>query len=302
MRSIFILFSFFLLNNYHTVAQIEANDSTMANQVVDKKANHSLKILSWNIYLLPAKTFMKTAQKERAALIAAQFNESDYDVLILQEAFHKKGRQILWKALKEKYPHQVGPANKGGFIKTNSGLWIVSKYPLKFIDQTKYEECFGVDCFAKKGALLVEITKDGQTFQIADTHLQAEGGEKPDNIRISQVTQMTKSLIETHQKEGITQLLCGDFNIEINQPNYKKMMDILKADNTPTSGNLKYTCSAPDYGASNAVIDYILVRNQSNDDMNFRKEIKLFSKNWKWKGENRQHLSDHIAVEMLIEW
>ena len=301
MRLTFIIFTLFLLPNTVFFAQTEHIDSILIEKKAAKKT-HSLKILSWNMYLLPAKTFMRTAQKARAELIAQQFNESDYDVLVLQEAFHKKARQILAKALKEKYPYQIGPANKGGFIKTNSGLWIVSKYPLEFVAQTKYEECFGVDCFAKKGALLVEVTKDGKTFQIADTHLQAEGGEKPDNIRISQVKQMTEKLIEAYEKEGVTQLLCGDFNIDINEANYKKMMTIVKADNTPTSGALQFTSSAPDYGTPSSVIDYILVRNQSDDDMTFTKEIKLFSRAWQWKGEKREHLSDHIAVEMLIEW
>ena len=63
---------------------------------------------------------------------------------------------------------------------------MVSKFPLQVLGTVQYEACNGADCFAKKGALLLEGEVNSQKFQILVTHLN-EGG--PHWIRQEQYKQ-----------------------------------------------------------------------------------------------------------------
>ena len=64
----------------------------------------TLKIISWNIHLLPYfLVYPKSKKRKRTKLIAAVFNqEKDYDILALQEVFHKTNRRLLKRKLKKK--------------------------------------------------------------------------------------------------------------------------------------------------------------------------------------------------------
>jgi endonuclease/exonuclease/phosphatase family metal-dependent hydrolase len=146
----------------------------------------SLKVLSWNIYMLPV-SIKKVGQTNRVRYIAEQFNNSDYDVIVFQEAFDRDARYKLEKLMRNNFPYQEGPANaKPSWFRMNSGVWILSKHPMKFLDEIQFSKSKGVDRVARKGVLLVEIYKNGKTYQIAGTHLQAGEGKKMKETRISQ--------------------------------------------------------------------------------------------------------------------
>ena len=115
-----------------------------------------LKVLSWNIYFLPgianlSKEIKKSDKKGRAQEIADYVNQSDYDVILFQEAFFNPARRILSKEIEREYPYQYGPINPSKMsLKTSSGVFVVSKTPLTLIESIQYETCNGADCFAKK--------------------------------------------------------------------------------------------------------------------------------------------------------
>jgi sphingomyelin phosphodiesterase len=269
------------------------------------KANgaDSLKVLSWNIYMLPV-SIKKVGQANRVEYIANQLNNSDYDVIVFQEAFDRDARYGLSKLMRKQFPYQEGPANgKPSIFRLNSGIWILSKYPMKYLDEIHYKQNIGVDKVARKGVLMVEINKNGKRYQIAGTHLQAGASKKKDNVRASQFNEI-KELLAKHETTGIPQLICGDFNTAKNdKKNYHLMLETLKAQDGPLESSLQHTydCTSNDlaYGSDTykEVLDYIFIK-ENDAKLNLsRRKIVAFTAKWHAK---KKHLSDHFAVEIII--
>ena len=82
--------------------------------VAPAKPETKLKVLTWNIQMLPTflAPFSKDLQKlqhVRAPWIVDYLNGQDYDVICFQEAFDQKALAILEKGLRQKYPYMVFP-------------------------------------------------------------------------------------------------------------------------------------------------------------------------------------------------
>lgn len=265
----------------------------------------SLKILSYNIYMLP-KFAKKTGQDQRAKAIVDAFKNSDYDVIVFQEAFLKKVRDTIFEGLKGTFPYQSGEPIKGGVTLFNSGVWILSKLELKNRTDKLYRECDGIDCFSKKGATLVEVEKDGHTFQIVGTHLQADQGDAKQKARNEQYYDLGKLLGEVH-KDGVPQIVAGDFNtLFTDTANYNYMLKTLKVEDGPLSGQQKYswdntqndiTRGAKD--TSQVLLDYIFTRNNGFEFISERRMIVMPRVRWSCTNND---LSDHFAVEGLFEY
>jgi endonuclease/exonuclease/phosphatase family metal-dependent hydrolase len=263
----------------------------------------SLKVLSWNIYMLPV-SIKKVGQTNRVRYIAEQFNNSDYDVIVFQEAFDRDARYKLEKLMRNNFPYQEGPANaKPSWFRMNSGVWILSKHPMKFLDEIQFSKSKGVDRVARKGVLLVEIYKNGKTYQIAGTHLQAGEGKKMKETRISQYEEIN-NLLEKHKREKVPQLICGDFNTPKNDHiNYNLMIRTLKALYGPLESSLQYSYDGNQNdlasGGSNynELLDYIFLKDNNTEMKFLRRKIVAFTARWH---SNKKHLSDHYAVEMLM--
>src|SRR4051794_1206855 len=69
-----------------------------------------IKILSWNIYMLPG--VFGSGNVLRAEAIGTVLSSGNYDVIVFQEAFDQRARRVISRLLKETYPYQVGPANQ----------------------------------------------------------------------------------------------------------------------------------------------------------------------------------------------
>lgn len=272
------------------------------NPITGLTQNTSLKILSWNIYMLPR--FIKnTGKLERAAKIGQNIQESDYDVIVFQEAFHKGARNTIKKYLEEKYPYMAGPANRQTFsLRTNSGLWILSKHPIEFSQEIKFKTKSGIDAFSRKGALMAQMCVNGQRIQIIATHLQSSGESW---LKESQCVELTNRITDFYKIEGVPQIICGDFNIKKDAPiQYNNMLKILDAHDFEISGTQKFSYDRlnndlhNDNSKKQDLIDYVLIRkNQSN--VSFKnKLIKVFKNKWDAKHSD---LSDHYAIEAHLE-
>ena len=267
---------------------------------------NTLSVLSWNIYMLPWIVPWK-GQCKRARAIVDVIAELDYDVIVIQEAFHKRARKILIEGLQQYYPYQIEPG-KGRFLKFNSGVFIISKIPLQLIDKIKYKECklFFQDCRANKGATMVELEKDNQKFQLIATHVQAERGEKFDNIRESQFKEITDRFIIPNKKENIPILVTGDLNTRLStEKQYTNMLEILNANDGKLIGDFTYT-----YGGvlndmtgktvgKGKVLDYILIDANGTNIKPGERKVWIFQKEWK---KGRKDLSDHYAVEAILKF
>ena len=263
---------------------------------------------------------MQVGQNERSKLIAETLLKADYDVIVFQEAFDKKARNILWGILKEIYPYAVGPVNEARtklLTVTNGGVWIVSRLPLKEVGEILFDNCKGFDCGSRKGALMVEVEKDGYTYQLIGTHLQAFDSPKKEEIRNKQLLQIKNELVDPYHVDGVPQLLCGDFNIHKRDVKlYTQMLKSLSAcddnfctvdileDNPATSGEMHTYDSKNndliDYEET-TTLDYILVKENNFLFRSVRRRVATFVGNWSSKKLlNRHNLSDHHAVEITL--
>jgi endonuclease/exonuclease/phosphatase family metal-dependent hydrolase len=186
-----------------------------------------LKVLTWNVFLRPRAILWGDYQSARAREMVQLLQEEDYDVVILQEAFDGRSLRILTEGLKEHFPYFILP-EKRNFFHTNSGLLVLSRLPFEKVDRVFFDQCTGADCMADKGAVLVQVTKGGRTYQVIGTHAQAEEGRKYAEIRAHQYGQIREALLEAHVQEGVTQLVVGDLNTDQSQHlEYNMMLHML---------------------------------------------------------------------------
>ena len=277
---------------FHYAAQATLPVVTSDEEECSEERN--MKILSWNIYMLP-KIVPEKGKMDRAHAIVEEIKKSDFDVIVFQEAFHKGARKIIREGLKDLYPHMFGPANDGGFnIRISSGVWVISKIDLKMLNTVQFKNCAGNDCFARKGAMLLEGEYNGKPFQILGTHLQADGFNK---IREKQMDQIYLELLAENKKEGVPQIICGDMNTESEmKEHYCSMLDCLDAQDGDISSIEK--CSydgennplAQSFGIKKKVnYDYILVRNNGTKMKSMQRFVSVMRK-------GKKFLSDHYGV------
>jgi endonuclease/exonuclease/phosphatase family metal-dependent hydrolase len=261
--------------------------------------SEKLKILSWNIYMLPYLSLLNGNIK-RAKVIADNLHNSDYDIIVFQEAFSSVCRSILSKRLKDTYPFQYGPINKNHPpLRTNSGLWIISKMPLQKLDEIRYSESKGYDAIARKGAVIFQGQHDGVDFQLITTHLQAE--DVPE-IRQQQCLEIKEKLLNKYYKSNIPQIICGDFNIEMDDnKDYPFMLRTLDAKNGEISGDKTtydevFNTLSQERKGKRKTIDYVLIRNgQWIEDIE-RRVNTFYERNNRYIG----NLSDHYGMEAEV--
>lgn len=260
-----------------------------------------LKILSWNIYMLPYFSLFN-GNGRRAEVIGDQLISSDYQIIVFQEAFSSKCRAILQKKLAEKYPYRYGPANPTQWPhRTNSGLWVLSKVPLTQLGAIRFRLAKGIDMVAHKGAVLFEGKYNGSCFQLLATHLQADNVPGVRQIQCREI----HGLLETHSRPEVPQLLCGDFNVAMSDGrSYRQMLQTLDAQNGELSGQLKVTYDeinnnlAHKKGGSSEILDYILTRNSHLID----KIERRISEFYHHEPSFCSHLSDHYAMEVSVRF
>ena len=256
---------------------------------------NDLKILSWNIKMLPGPqgwfhNYVQRAEKIVQSLKIAE----EYDIILFQEAFSGKTRKIIFEGLKTIYPHQIPPKDQTIFYKTNSGLWVISRTPISLIDDISFSQLRNWDTFSSKGAKLYSVTKYKQEFYFINTHMQSDYKTKYNAVRTSQYTEINESLILPNSKKGIPIILCGDLNIS--KPRILKiMLEKLHLLNGPISGELQFSTT----GQYKEILDYILVKADKFKFKSIDRRIRDLSENM---FEHPRLLSDHHAVEGIFKW
>jgi len=254
--------------------------------------------------MLPSPIGNNSSKAERATAIGNLLSESDYDVLVFQEAFCPLARKKIKELLSSKFPYSIGPANQKKLsMRINSGLWIFSKYPIDETHSIVFKNKTGVDALSRKGALLIELNVNGQLIQIAGTHLQNAGGS---SIRHAQCSEFAERLLKPNAKEGVPQILCGDFNINRQHPeSYQFMLTALNAHDGELTSAQKYSYDrlnndlGVESGEKQDLIDYVLIRENGAWVNCQNREIKIHRKQW---SRNHQDLSDHYSLAAEIEF
>ncbi len=274
--------------------------STLASE------GNSLKIISWNIFMLP-RFAMRSGQLKRASEIVNVLKDEEADIIVFQEAFDTSARGIIREGLSSYFPHESGDPPKNIFWKTNSGIWVLSKIPFMIIRNIYFINGKGPDSLACKGAILIQSEKNGFPFQLMGTHLQSDfGGKNSQKIRQLQCEQIRKELLEPYAEEGVPQLLAGDFNtIHHESENYEQMLNTLQAKQFALDGEHSFSY---DHTTNDLIkgekdkpqlIDYFLYTCNDHRKLDARMFINRFRKQWHL---NFQDLSDHFAVAGIFQF
>ncbi|MES2593501.1 MAG: sphingomyelin phosphodiesterase [Bacteroidota bacterium] len=258
-----------------------------------------LNILTWNLYMRPRIGF-HDGQVPRAHAIVQELKDKDYDVIVFQETFDHKARNIIWKGLKEKYPYQTGDPRKKHFYKVSTGVFIISKLPMHVMDHIYFSECGGSDCFAVKGAVLVDVVKNNHKVQIIGTHLQAANGKKltGTEIRKIQYEEIKNKLMIPHAEKDVPQFFVGDLNTKKdNTVAYEELLKTMDMEDGELTGPEQFTSGGKndfrDPDDKGHVIDYVLCRKNGADIRFVQRAVKIFTQPWSKKHKD---LSDHYAV------
>jgi len=154
-------------------------------------------------------------QEERTEWIIEHIQNSDFDIILLQECFDNKFIDAAQERLKSKYSHAILP-DRPHWYKLSNGLMILSKYKVEKIENIVFKRLSQSDIFTAKGAVLAKVWIDTQNLYIVNTHLQADyDTKKYQDIRKEQLANIQSGLIQKHVHEEHSKLLiAGDLNIE----------------------------------------------------------------------------------------
>ena len=227
-----------------------------------------LRVLTWNVHAIPLVSPRPTARLRNVAdAIGAQAP----DVVLLQEVWAHAYAELLARRLGDAYrlirAYGCGrPYPCGGLVvlvRRASG-WRAS--PPTFVRYKKHAPWRRLrewDGIAKKGMLLVTLTRAGRTVGIVDTHLQTRYLEYRHNyrtVRTRQLEQLRATLDATFGAWPV--ILGGDFNTAPNDPSglYASHVAPLGDD---TAATLRLTCPASSTRPPPKLprwIDYVLTR------------------------------------------
>ena len=174
----------------------------------------SLRVLSWNIYMLPM-LVSDTHQMARANLIPEHVK--GFDVLMFNEAFDDDARQVVRKGISFEYPHQTAILGSDSGLCQDGGAFIASRYPFAFPPREYVYEnsvSFTSDDFADKGVVYACIKKEGKRYHLFATHLQAGSGKRAVLCRRRQLFEL-KLFINAQRIPGHEPVIIGgDMNVD----------------------------------------------------------------------------------------
>lgn len=260
----------------------------------------TLKILSWNIYMLPG--FLGYGKDQRAEAIGRMLSESEYDVIVFQEAFDHSARKIINRHLQPVFCFEARPENEHKLsLRTNSGLWILSRHPIMNQSSIEFENRQGVDAMARKGALLVELDARGYRIQIVGTHLQNSDDH---SLKQNQCAELFNKLLQKNQRHGVPQIICGDFNIDQHTmpDQYEQILNTLQVQNQVSDSMVySYDRSENDlqieHGDTRELIDFIFIRDNRALVECTARTVKRFRYPW---SASHHDLSDHYSIEATL--
>lgn len=300
---ILLLFSY-KINNSHNQPYFDrlSHQKSNVENIINKYTHRNhLKILTWNIYMLPFIGVMNN-NSSRAESIGETLLYKDYDIIVFEEAFYSNSRKLIKKELGNIYPYMYGPTNpEKNYFETSSGVWVLSKLPLKLIKSIIYNKSKSFDAIANKGAVMLEGNFNDKLFQLVATHLQAD---EYNIIREQQMEQLSKELINPFKIKEIPQIICGDFNVNAKDTTeYKIMVNKLNVNNdwhfsvtNISFDEINNKLAATDKPAPKT-LDYVFIGNDFIK-IKINRALKKFMGND--SDGKKIDLSDHYALEADI--
>jgi len=171
-------------------------------------ADANLSVLLFNVWNLPG-ICTDGKSRERALAISPHLNA--YDVVILNEAFTNK--DALLKGVVHEHQFVL---KRQWFTIFDSGVIILSKYPIVRTCSEHYTMRRSYDWFAAKGLAMCTIDVNGTLVDVYGTHMQAGNSVAEAQARSSQSEQVAKAVqawSPNTSTSGRAVIFAGDLNM-----------------------------------------------------------------------------------------
>lgn len=173
-----------------------------------------LRVMTLNIPFFPGGVKMGDHEGRVPRLVALLKDmQEPPHVVCLQEVWLDTIKQKIADDLKEQYPHSYLDTTQQEGL--NSGLMMLSKFPIQSKDIFHYSDAFGTaETLAKKGILGSKIElPGGKSIYVFTTHLQSSSKDEANAVKLKQLAE-AKTLIEKLSKDdNAPVVLTGDFNL-----------------------------------------------------------------------------------------
>lgn len=182
-----------------------------------------------------------------------------HSIVLLQECFNE-----AYDSLETHYPdYHICRGNLKGINLMNSGLVIMSKFPIIDVKYKEYKEAnpWTFDYFSEKGFLTATIKIGDRTIKIVNTHLQSSDFYRYDKYALSQLEELLNHL-ENLKKDGDDYIVGGDFNIDINDINIIKEIKGINYPSKPTiyiNLTTSHTSNKYKEGYGPFIFDYFII-------------------------------------------
>lgn len=242
-----------------------------------------IRVLTYNTYLLG-----KKSKRKRLDYFLEHYLNS-FDIVCLQEVFFHKKR-IIKAARKYGFLYF---ANSTYRYPTDSGLLILSRFPLLNTRFTRFRRSCHSDRFANKGILSVDVWVNRSSFQLINTHTQAFYNIN-DKKAFRTLGYQELQLVNEVNNFGPV-LLCGDLNgIRLEEvTNLKRLTEELMF-----TGKMKYDKQGDEVEESNVIVPFEL------DTILYRglqlKDHKVHTFKCPPTTSKLQHCSDHFGLSATI--
>ncbi|MFJ7946885.1 sphingomyelin phosphodiesterase [Streptomyces sp. NPDC096354] len=200
----------------------------------------SLKILTYNTFLMSKNLYPNWGQDHRATEIARASFFQGNDVVVLQEAFDNSASDALAQNASAQYPYRtpVVGRSKSGWDATggaysattpeDGGVTVLSKWPIVRKEQFIYKDACGSDWWSNKGFVYAELNVNGTTVHVVGTHAQSTDsgcatGEAA-QMRSRQFKQIDAFLDAKNIPASEQVIVAGDMNVDSRSPEYASML------------------------------------------------------------------------------
>ena len=273
-----------------------------------------VKIATLNVKRIPS--FAGGNSEENLMSILNDFLSGDNDVLMIQESFNKKDRQIIDTFCNNNNLWNYSDRTIGtwGGLATNSGLKIISKYFIIKGNLIAYKDRINDEWFSRKGCLMARIdfgTENGGIVDLFTTHLQAGGGSKiskwlnwfygkqnlkADEVKARQLEQCVHFIMQNKSNYPI--FIGGDFNLDIDKmnrvTNFKKDLKKRGYNLIDTFDKIKSIPYIYTTESNQSRIDIIFhIAKDNSDDIEYDKNKKYGYSVIDRSVIEKKHLTDH---------
>lgn len=146
--------------------------------------NKPRSIVTWNLQGL---FFFMNPEKHQSILNEVSLLQTD--IICLQEVFDNQLKESLIETMSETHPYYLlGTIDKKYCVGEDSGLLILSKYPIQFVKETLLPEAVIPDCFANKSILYFCVGD----LNLCTCHLQSSNMRNAQCISAKQIQQIVE--------------------------------------------------------------------------------------------------------------